>query len=62
MKILFWVLVFAQAAGWPHASSAQDLQRVQISYSSRSNSTTVYQVALAKGLFKEEGLEVLGIK
>jgi NitT/TauT family transport system substrate-binding protein len=58
MKILLWVLVFAQAACWPHAGCAQDLQRVQISYSSRSNSTTVYQVALAKGLFKEEGLEV----
>ena len=58
MKILLWLYVIAQAACWPHASSAQDLQRVQISYSSRSNSTTVYQVALAKGLFKEEGLEV----
>ena len=37
--------------------AAQELQKVRISYSSRSNSTTVYQVALAKGFFKEEGLE-----
>lgn len=37
--------------------AAQEFQKVRISYSSRSNSTTVYQVALAKGFFKEEGLE-----
>jgi ABC-type nitrate/sulfonate/bicarbonate transport system substrate-binding protein len=37
--------------------AAQELQKVRISYSSRSNSTTVYQVALARGFFKEEGLE-----
>lgn len=36
---------------------AEDLQKIRISYSSRSNSTMVYQVAAAKGLFKEEGLE-----
>jgi NitT/TauT family transport system substrate-binding protein len=36
---------------------AEDLQKIRISFSSRSNSTTVYQVAAAKGLFKEEGLE-----
>jgi len=58
MKILFWVMLLTQAGGWPEISMAQDLQRVRISYSSRSNSTTVYQVALAKGLFKEEGLAV----
>ena len=58
MKILFWVMLLTQAGGWPKTSMAQDLQRVRISYSSRSNSTTVYQVALAKGLFKEEGLAV----
>jgi hypothetical protein len=32
----------------------QELQKVRISYSSRSNSTTVYQVALAKGFFKKK--------
>ena len=58
MKILFWVMLLTQAGGWPETGMAQDLQRVRISYSSRSNSTTVYQVALAKGLFKEEGLAV----
>lgn len=37
--------------------AAQELQKIRISYSSRSNSTTVYQVALARGFFKEEGLD-----
>jgi hypothetical protein len=58
MKILFWVVLFTQAGWWPETGNAQDFRRVRISYSSRSNSTTVYQVALAKGIFKEEGLEV----
>ncbi len=58
MKILFWVMLLTQAGWCPETGMAQDLQRVRISYSSRSNSTTVYQVALAKGLFKEEGLAV----
>jgi NitT/TauT family transport system substrate-binding protein len=44
--------------GWrPEPLNAQELQKVRISYSSRSNSTTVYQVALGRGFFKEEGLE-----
>jgi ABC-type nitrate/sulfonate/bicarbonate transport system substrate-binding protein len=36
---------------------SEDLQKIRISYSSRSNSTTVYHVAAGKGLFKEEGLD-----
>jgi hypothetical protein len=58
MKILFWVVLFTQAGWWPKTDNAQDLRRVRIFYSSRSNSTTVYQVALARGIFKEEGLKV----
>ncbi|HEX7230554.1 MAG TPA: ABC transporter substrate-binding protein [Candidatus Binatia bacterium] len=37
--------------------AAQEVQKIRISYSSRANSTMVYQVALARGFFKEEGLE-----
>jgi ABC-type nitrate/sulfonate/bicarbonate transport system substrate-binding protein len=33
-------------------------QKVRISLSSRSNTNTTYYVAQAKGMFKEEGLEV----
>ena len=56
MTLLLSVLVIF--FGWRLQSlAAQELQKVRISYSSRSNSTTVYQVALARGFFKEEGLE-----
>jgi len=58
MKIFLWVMLLTLAGGWLETGNAQDLRQVRISYSSRSNSTTVYQVALAKGIFKEEGLEV----
>lgn len=58
MKILLWLMLLTQGGWWLESGMAQDLQRVRISYSSRSNSTTVYQVALAKGLFKEEGIAV----
>ena len=56
MTLLLSVLVIF--FGWRlQPLAAQELQKVRISYSSRSNSTTVYQVALARGFFKEEGLE-----
>jgi ABC-type nitrate/sulfonate/bicarbonate transport system substrate-binding protein len=57
MKIFLWVMLLTLAGGWLETGNAQDLRQVRISYSSRSNSTTVYQVALAKGIFKEEGLK-----
>ena len=50
-------LVFLLCGWWLDTATGQELQKVRISYSSRSNSTTVYQVALARGCFKEEGLE-----
>lgn len=53
--VLSLILIFLGC--WPAPLAAQEFQKVRISYSSRSNSTTVYQVALAKGFFKEEGLE-----
>ena len=54
LLIFLFVAIFF---GSLESLTAQELQKVRISYSSRSNSTTVYQVALAKGFFKEEGLE-----
>jgi ABC-type nitrate/sulfonate/bicarbonate transport system substrate-binding protein len=53
--VLSLILIFLGC--WLEPLAAQEFQKVRISYSSRSNSTTVYQVALAKGFFKEEGLE-----
>ena len=58
----FQMIVFFSLAlllfGWRlDTATGQELQKIRISYSSRSNSTTVYQVALARGFFKEEGLE-----
>ena len=56
MALLLMVLVTFLA--WRvEPLAAQESQKIRISYSSRSNSTTVYQVALARGFFKEEGLE-----
>jgi len=55
--IVFLSLAFFLCGWWLDTAAGQDLQKVRISYSSRSNSTTVYQVALAKGFFKEEKLE-----
>ncbi|HEY1233894.1 MAG TPA: ABC transporter substrate-binding protein [Candidatus Binatia bacterium] len=56
MTLLLMVLVTFLA--WrAEPLAAQEQQKIRISYSSRSNSTTVYQVALARGFFKEEGLE-----
>jgi ABC-type nitrate/sulfonate/bicarbonate transport system substrate-binding protein len=53
--VLSFIFIFLGC--WLEPLAAQELQKVRISYSSRSNSTTVYQVALAKRFFKEEGLE-----
>ncbi len=39
-------------------SEAAQPSKVRVSYSSRSNSVTPFQVALQKGFFKEEGLDV----
>jgi NitT/TauT family transport system substrate-binding protein len=59
MTLLLSVLVIF--FGWRLQPLAAQ-EKVRISYSSRSNSTTVYQVALAKGFFKEEGLEAAMIQ
>lgn len=57
MNKRIWIVLFF-ALGWlSHIASAQETQKIRISYSSRSNSVTVYQVALARGFFKEEGVD-----
>jgi NitT/TauT family transport system substrate-binding protein len=45
-------------AFWPANELAAQSQRIRISLSSRSNTNTSYYVAQARGLFKDEGLEV----
>jgi NitT/TauT family transport system substrate-binding protein len=42
----------------PTAVPAAQSQKVRLSYSSRSNSVTPFQVAAVKGFFKEEGLDM----
>jgi NitT/TauT family transport system substrate-binding protein len=47
--------------GWlftDHYAGAAQLNKVRISYSSRSNSNTPFIIALNKGLFAEEGMDV----
>jgi NitT/TauT family transport system substrate-binding protein len=53
---IVWLFVFALAT--PGAVLAAQSQKVRLSYSSRSNSVTPFQVAAVKGFFKEEGLDV----
>ncbi|HEY7163381.1 MAG TPA: hypothetical protein VIB79_02375, partial [Candidatus Binatia bacterium] len=54
--LVLFVFAIAVAVLGQNPALAQELQKIRISYSSRSNSTMVYHVAAAKGLFKEEGL------
>lgn len=53
--IIVGVLLLASAA--PNAARAQ-AQKIRLSYSSRSNSVTPFQLAAVKGFYKEEGLDV----
>lgn len=52
----FWLLTIALFSSLS-AADAQT-QKVRISLSSRSNTNTTYYVAQARGIFKDEGLEV----
>jgi NitT/TauT family transport system substrate-binding protein len=56
-QFLLIAALLACVIGTPRASSAQ-AQKVRLSYSSRSNSVTPFQVAAVKGFFKEEGLDM----
>jgi ABC-type nitrate/sulfonate/bicarbonate transport system substrate-binding protein len=50
------VLIIAWAGAAPRAQA--QMQKIRISLSSRSNTNVTYYVAQAKGMFREEGLEV----
>lgn len=52
------LIVFILALANPSAAFGAQAQKVRLSYSSRSNSVTPFQVAAVKGFFKEEGLDV----
>jgi len=54
--LTFWLLTIALLS----CLSAVDAQtqKIRISLSSRSNTNTTYYVAQARGIFKDEGLEV----
>lgn len=52
--VLAAVLVLAVQLG----SAAAQMQKIRVSLSSRSNTNATYYVAQARGIFKEEGLEV----
>ena len=53
-----WLLALASMCLWPIEQSRAQTQKVRISLSSRSNTNTTYYVAQAKGIFRDEGLEV----
>jgi len=53
-----WCLALASMCLWPIEQSRAQTQKIRISLSSRSNTNTTYYVAQAKGIFRDEGLEV----
>ena len=52
------ILPLMGVLGAVHTSHAAQPAKVRISYSSRSNSIIPFQIAVTKGLFAEEGLDV----
>jgi len=54
--LIVWIFLFT--VGSPGVSPGAQPQKVRLSYSSRSNSVTPFQVAAVKGFFKEEGLDM----
>ncbi len=62
MVLLNWVILFFLVWGWGPwglgIGYGAEPRKVRISFSSRSNSVIPFQIALVKGFFKEEGLEV----
>src|ERR1700752_3413109 len=54
--LAFWLLKIALLSG--RAAVDAQTEKIRISLSSRSNTNTTYYVAQARGIFKDEGLEV----
>src|SRR5712691_1253358 len=58
LRFFLWLPIVAILSPLPARDVSAQAQKIRISLSSRSNTNTTYYVAQAKGLFKEEGLEV----
>ncbi len=58
MKLRIWLILTIVSTGLCNPEVKAQSQKIRISLSSRSNTNTSYYVAQAKGLFKDEGLEV----
>ncbi|HEX6768209.1 MAG TPA: ABC transporter substrate-binding protein [Candidatus Binatia bacterium] len=56
--LLTAALIGALALCGPRPGAQAQIQKIRISLSSRSNTNTSYYVAQARGIFKDEGLEV----
>ena len=54
--LTFWLLTIALLSRLSVVDA--QTQKIRISLSSRSNTNTTYYVAQARGIFKDEGLEV----
>jgi ABC-type nitrate/sulfonate/bicarbonate transport system substrate-binding protein len=57
-RFFLWLPIVAFLSPFPARDISAQAQKIRISLSSRSNTNTTYYVAQAKGMFKEEGLEV----
>jgi NitT/TauT family transport system substrate-binding protein len=57
-RFFLWLPLAAILSPLPARDVSAQVQKIRISLSSRSNTNTTYYVAQAKGMFKEEGLEV----
>ncbi|HEY2987616.1 MAG TPA: ABC transporter substrate-binding protein [Candidatus Binatia bacterium] len=57
-RFFLWLSIAAVLSALPARDVSGEAQKIRISLSSRSNTNTTYYVAQAKGMFREEGLEV----
>jgi NitT/TauT family transport system substrate-binding protein len=57
-RFFLWLPIVAFLSPLPARDASAQAQKIRISLSSRSNTNTTYYVAQARGMFKEEGLEV----
>lgn len=58
IRIYLWLPFVGFLILFPAQEISAQVQKIRISLSSRSNTNTTYYVAQAKGMFKDEGLEV----